>query len=440
MKKTVYSILALLLLLPACKKSDNTDTGTGSSAQLIPAATGWQRVCSIPYQNAVSGFAGENAMTPYDLTMVGNELALLYSDDYKMFGVDGHTVMKLMLNNGTVNAKANAVKLNYDRGGNAVQVHRFIPGSFTTISAKFLNNECLLYDEAGGPNAGQNFGSINALPAVRWYSDGSILAGLNDGIHSSASWAYKYPAIGSFNYVVNVWNGDSTSNVLSSPMKLTDGRVYDLVFSKRNGTMYFSVIKNLNAPQAGSAPNYEMICRNAVPDLDPGKSYSIVTSDVQGDAQTILLAEVGYTGGNPSYSRLIAFRWQKGTTTLEKLYNVAIPDANLGQNILELTTNTSFANEIRLTPDGSAYFLRAYLSSQAPTADYTSLVIINKNGIKEIGKIHHAEMESIKRTQFGLHCCRYFNGAYYAIVHPMEEYEYDIHTPEFRIELVKITP
>lgn len=440
-KTLFYPTLVLLVLMSACKKNNDTDgNGGGGSAQLIPAKTGWQTVSTIPYQNAVSGFEGANSMTPYDLTLVGNELALLYSDNYKMFAVDGHTIMKVMLNNGAVDVKTKAIKLNYDRGGNAVQIHRFIPGSFTTVSVKFFNNECLLYDEAGGPNAGQNFGSINALPTIRWYNDGSVLAGLNDGVHSSASWSYKYPAIGNFNYVLNVWNGDSTANLLSAAMKLTDGRVYDMVFTRRNSTMYFSVMRNLNPPQTGTATNYEMICRNAVPDLDAGKSYAIVTNDVQGDVQTIVLAEVNYTGGNTVYSKLIAFRWQKGASTLEKLYSVSITDNDLSRKIMELTTNTSFENEIRLTPDGTAYFLREYRAPQSAATDYTALVLINKEGIKEIGKIGMAEMQSIKRGQFGLHCCRYLKGSYYAVVHPIGESDYDIHAPEFRIELVKINP
>lgn len=442
MKRITQGLFAFLLLATACNKSNDgsgSDSGNETFAPLIPASTGWERVSVIPYQQLISGFAGQNKMTPYDMTSVGSNITLIYSEDYKMYGVDGHNIMKLMLTNGTVDAKGKAVKLNYDRGGNATQVHRFIPGSFTTISCRFLNNECLLYDEAGGPNAGQNFGSINALPTVRWYSDGTILASMNDGPHSSASWVYKYPAAGNFKYVINAWNGDPTSNLLSSSMKLSDDKVYDLVFSKQNETMYFSVIRNLNQPQTGNSANYETICRNTVPELDGSKSYSILSSDVQGEAQTILLGEVAYDG-NPRITGLVAFRWRKGATTLEKLYSVANVPIETGKTLLTLTTNTSFANEVRFTPDGSAYFLREYSSSQGNASAYTVLDIINKDGIKEIGKIEAVAMEKIKRTQFAIHCCRYLNGTYYAIVHPTEEYEYDANTPEFRMELVKINP
>lgn len=441
MNRIFYSFIALLVVVSACNKGNDAGPGNGTQDQLIPASTGWRTVSSVPYVNTVSGEEGKNAMTPYDLTMTGNELALLYSDDYQMSGVGRHTIMKLMLNNGTVDAKAKAVTLNYDRGANDLQVHRFIPGTFTTLSARFLNNDCLLYDEHGGPNAGQAFGSINALPTVRWYADGSVLAGLNDGPHSSTSWAYKYPATGSFSYVVNVWNGDSVSNMLSSPMKLTDGMVYDLVFGKRNGTVYFSVMKNLNPAQPGAAPNYELISRNTVPGLDAAKTYAIVTSDVQGDAQTIVLAEVDNAGGNVVYTKLHALRWKKGATTMEALYSVAITDDDMGRKIRELTTNISFPNEVRLTPDGTAYFLREYQPSQGGGGTaYTSLAIIGKDGVKEIGKINVADMHAIRRGQYAVHTCRYFNGSYYAVVHPMEEYDYDKNAPEFRIEVMKINP
>jgi hypothetical protein len=443
MKKFFYPFIALVVMLLSCSKEDdaNTNTNIGSSDQLIPASTGWERVSSVPYQNAVSGLAGANSMTPYDLSLVGDELALLYSDNYKFFAVNGHTVMKLMLNNGNVDVKTKAVKLNYDRGGNAIQIHRFIPGTFSTLSLAFQNNFGLLYDEAGGPNAGRNFGSINVLPTMRWYADGSILVGLNDGPHSSATWTYKYPATGDFKYIINEWNGDTTTNLMSSPMKLSDGNIYDMVFSKLNDVMYFSVLKNLKEPQAGSMPNYEMICRNTVASLDPNNSYQIITTDVQGDTKTILIGQNSFaSNGSPWYSKLIALRWKKGTTTLEELYTFDNSDIDLGSKILGLSSNSQFPNEIRLTPDGSTYFLREYHASQVNNADYTALAIINKNGIKEIGKIKETEMEAIKRKQFGLHCCRYFNGSYYAVVHPMEEYDYSINAPEFRIEVVKITP
>lgn len=131
-KKAFYPTLALLVLMSACKKNSDSGSGGGSAAQLIPATTGWQLVSSVPYQNTVSGLEGQNSMTPYDLTLIGNDLALLYSDNYKLFAVNGHTIMKLKLNNGAVDFR-NAIKLNYDRGGSAIQLHHFIPGSFTTI-------------------------------------------------------------------------------------------------------------------------------------------------------------------------------------------------------------------------------------------------------------------------------------------------------------------
>ncbi len=434
MRKTLYAALALIILATACKKEEKGDDP--SSAQLIPASTGWQRVSTIPYQKIVSGLPGNYAMTPYDLTSVGNELALLYSDDYKLFAVDGHIIMKLMLNDGPVDAAAKAVRLNYGRYNNAHPVYRFVPGSFTTISSQFLNNGCYIFDETMGMIASQELGSINALPTVRWYPDGNILASMKDGPYSSASWIYKYPAIGNFKYVVNEWTGDSTRNVASSSMKLNDDKVYDLVFSSRNNTMYFSVISNLHAPQTGSA-NYEIICRNTVPDLDGSKQYSVVSSDVQGDAQTIVLGEWVYDG-NPRIVKLTAFRWQKGATTLEKLYSIADVSEEMSQSIVTLTTNSSFPNEVRFMPNGSIYFLREYVTSQG-TGAYTALVIIGKDGIKESGKIEHVAMEKIKRVQFQLHCCRYLNGAFYAIVHPAEEYDYDVNAPEFRIEVVKLT-
>lgn len=125
---------------------------------------------------------------------------------------------------------------------------------------------------------------------------------------------------------------------------------------------------------------------------------------------------------------------------MQTLYNVPVTDPAVSYAVMELSTNTSFVNEVRLTPDGSAYFMRRYQPSQGSATSFTALTVINGSGIKDLGKVTATEMQTARKGQFDLYCCRYFNGAYYALVYPVEETVYDRYSSAFRMELVKLTP
>lgn len=438
--KALYVILVITTFLQSCiKHNDSTPGNTGTkSSTLLPASTGWQTVSTIPFMQPAAGLPGSYAITPYDITYNNGQLALLYSEDYKLSGVDGHNIFKLKLTNGRVDAKNTAVQLNYGRFQNAKPVYHFIPGSFTTVSAQFDNNDCYIFDGVTGIIGSANFGNAQPIYTMHYYEDSSILMGLIDSKTISAAWHYTYPQIRNFTYVTNEWSSDTTFWLHSTAFKLSDKKLYDLVLSTKGNRMYFSVIRNKQPIPVSGKPNFDIICRNIVPGLDAAKQYVLLATDIHDDMETVLLGEM-VDDGNSYLTKLHCFRWKKGSSTLEKLYSDISINREISDAMLFSGVNTSQANEIRFLPDGTAYVLWQNLSAQGLTGPTTALYTINSAGVKEHGRIDNKIIGDQMNGQFLLRCCRYFNGAFYAVISPASEYYFDHTKPEFRAELVKLT-
>lgn len=427
MKKHLFLVLTVAMLAAvSCKKgSKNINNNDADNEPLIAASTGWQRVSTIPYMNSRSGLPGSHAMTPYDVTTADGEIALLYSEDFKLQGLDGHNFFKLKVPSGTANPKANAEQLSYSRAGTAAPVYRFVPESFTTMSAQFKPDELSIYDGKRGLIAAAGYG-VNPMYSARWLKDGTVLMGICDSRKITARWSYLYPQVKNFDYVTNEWPSDSTQYWHSSPMKLNDGQFYDLVLSTVNNRMYFSIIKN-NAPlPSGGKANFDIICRNRVPELNASATYTILSSDVADDSHTILLGESSPTD-YMTINKVYGLRWKKGTTVLERLYEVNI-DKSTSQTLLELGRSVSQPNEIRFTPEGAAYFISGI------TPKGQALFIIGAGGLKQYGKTSDATLYE----EYKISACRYLKGAFYAVVHPYQEFKYDYSSAKFRMELVKL--
>lgn len=455
MKSKLIKLMALLLLAAGCSSAD-TDSNNGNGGQgsaLLKTSTGWTRTATIPFSASVTGFEGSHAITPYDLTTVGNELALVYSEDYKLTGMQGHKVFKVKFapNAGTVTG---AVPL--QRGGYGFcHSTRFIPECFTTISMKIDNvggtYVCGVYDDELGLIGGNNLGYQFPIAPVNWYPDGGLTlsqkwSSANGNISDALS--YKYPDTGNFTITENQWSLDTTRWIQTSALRLSGGEINQFIVSYQGSKLYFSIIKDdpSYVPTNGVQHNFFMQVRQEMTGLDATKFISgntIIASNVVNDKYTVLLGEVT-NGGNPVITKVHCYQWQKGATQFTKLYGgVTVPE-DVGTNLMFKTIIGSRPEigkgaPVKFTPDGTAYMLYNYSpSNYVQNDEYTALATINATGAKVSGKYNAAEYDSY--DQIGLGVCHYYNGAYYAVVFQRSEDVYSINDSEFRMEIVKIQP
>lgn len=449
MKKSIYLAIVALLFASACKKNgvdDGNDNNTAGSSPLISSSTGWIKTNTIPYSKTTSGFVGENAMTPYDLAVVDNQLALMYSEDYKLSGMQGNKMFKVKFAPGaTVPAS-----LPLQRGGwNFSYISRFIPGSFTPLYMKLqnVNNvyEALVYTDDTGPIAGNSMGyySVQIWP-INWYADGGLTMSVTDSGPANGNFAYTfcytYPNTGNFDVKDNQWSLDDTRWVSCDAIRFSGGEISQLIISKKSSKVYFSIIKHDDA--ASYQHNFSTAIRQEMTELDGAEfgGNSVIASTVVNDKYTVLVGEVGSVG----ITKVHCYQWQKGSTQFTKLYgNISVPE-DVGSRLLSRATigvrPIEGANAtVKFTPDGTAYMLYGYVPTNTSEPNkYTALATFNASGLKIIGK--YSSTNNPDYEQFGLATCQYFNGAYYAVVYQKREDAYSINNPKFRMEIVKINP
>jgi hypothetical protein len=444
-KKLLENLVFACLIavsLSSCKKNDDKNDPTNNTL-LIPASTGWTKVGTVPYSNTIAGLPGGNAMTPYDLAVVDNQLALLYSEDYKLPGVQGHKTFKVKFAPGSSIPASTPLQ----RGGwSFCYSSRFIPETFTPVYSKldYINSSTynvLIYRDEDGPIAGNGFGIVSpALSPINWYSDGGLTMSLrSENIADAVS--YTFPNTGNFNIVSNEWNQDSTRWNSSDALRLSGGETNQFIISQKDSKVYFSLIKNTgtgNYPKA----NFAMLARQEITELN-GAAFggnSIIASNVVNDKYTVLVGEVSGT----AITKVHCYQWQKGSSQFTKLYgNITVPEA-VGKQLMSRGTTgvrpIEGANAVvKFTPDGTAYMIyHTYQNNSTEPAKYTALATMNAEGLKILGK--YTATDNTYYEQLGLDVCQYYNGAYYAVIFQRREDLYSISDPKFRMEIVKLTP
>lgn len=438
MKKIIYILSAMLLFAGSCKKNNGNNNPADNTA-LLPAATGWVKAGTIPWSNTHLGFEGAHAMTPYDLAVVDNQLALLYSEDDKMSGTQHNWMYKTKFNPGTAIPESTPLK----RGGYAQWYSsRFVPGTFTPVYMKLAYSSvyfCTISNE-DGDIAGNNLG-YNApdIWPINWYPDGGLTmsvkyAGTANGNISDVL-SYTFPNTGNFEVSENQWSLDSTSWITCDALRLTGGAINELIVSRQGAKVYFSILKN-DPDHTGVQHNFFIQVRQEMPELNGVNlgGNSIIASDVVDDTYTVLVGEINGT----IITKVHCYQWKKGDTQFSRLYgDIAVPE-DLGRNLMARSPigcqpKTSFP-PVKFTPDHTAYML-------FNGNDYTALATINASGTKIAGKFSGtSSSDNMLYQQLGLSTCQYYNGAYYAVVYPKREELYDIKDPRFRMEIVKLTP
>lgn len=450
-RNITYAVLAFLMLASACKKNTppSVESENGSSGSLINESTGWKKVGTIPFIHAVSAFAGSYAMTPYDLAVVDNQLALLYSEDYKMTGVQGTLTYKVKFTPGS----AIPASTSLNRGGWAFCYStRFIPGTFTPVYMKMegsnytvsiYNDDTLL--------AGNNTDYVTpAIRPINWYSDGGLTMTTPGGSKQAYVLSYTFPNTGNFTVTENVWRLDPTNWKAFDALRLTGGEINQFLVSTEGDKVYFSILKNNPdfVSRTGMEQSFFMLTRQEIPGLNATNFTSanmIIASNVVNDKYTILIGETD-SGASLRFSKVHCYQWQKGSTQFTKLYGDLTLPEDIGSSFMSRATigtrpvDGSDAS-VKFTPDGTAYMLYNYSSSaNAQNGNYTALAIINAQGAKTVGKYANSDYPNGQYQQIGLATCQYYNGAYYAVVHQKREDLFSINDPKFRMEIVKLNP
>ncbi|WP_316833037.1 hypothetical protein [Pedobacter aquatilis] len=442
--------LLLLLLISACKKGAfETEAEKNQSGPLINESSGWKKVGTIPFIGAESALPGSRAITPYDLSVTGNQLALLYSEDYKLYAVQGNKTYKVKFTPG----EAIPAPTGLQRGGYAFcYSSRFIPGSYTPVYMKMegSNYTVTIYQDDSGAIAGNN--TDYTTPAVRpinWYGDGGLTMTVGCSGKQAYVLSYAFPAVGNFKVEENVWRLDPTIWRGYDAMRFANGEVNQFLLSVEGSKVYFSILKNNPAfiSKTGNEPSFDIITRTEMPGLNAANFTSgnmIIASSLSGDKYTVLIAE-NAPGNYLSFNKVHCYQWQKGSSQFTKLYgDIAIPE-DIGRNLMSKAAIGTRPVEgsgaaVKFTPDGTAYMLYSYSPSNFVQPDkYSALAIMNANGAKSVGKYATADYPNGQYEQLDLGTCQYFNGAYYAVVYQKRENLFNATDARFRLEIVKLT-
>ncbi|MCK7559998.1 hypothetical protein MKQ70_35780 [Chitinophaga sedimenti] len=451
MKRITYALFSLLVVATgACTKTKDADKkGEGASGPLISASSGWKKVGAIPFIGAVTGFEGSQAITPYDLSVVDNQLALLYSEDYKLTAVQGTKPYKVRFTPGSAIPASTPLQ----RGGYSFcYSSRFIPGSFNTVYMKLEGSSysCFIYTDDAGPIAGSNTGWITpAIRPINWYPDGGLTMTVAGGNKQAYVISYKFPNTGNFAVAENVWRLDPATWRAYDGLRLSDGTTNQFLVSVEGSKVYFSILKNNPdfVSTTGMDPSFFTVMKQEMPGLDAANFTSanmIIASTVVNDKYTVLVGE-NAPGNYLGFNKVHCYQWQKGATQFTKLYgNIALPE-DVGRNFMSRDAIGTRPLEgsgaaVKFTPDGTAYMLYDYSPSNYVQNDkYTALAIINAGGVKITGKYSASDPGGLY-DQIGLAVCQYFDGAYYAVVYQKREIVFTIKDPRFRLEIVKLVP
>gem|GEM_PF-5839868 len=443
LKNTVLAALSCALLVSACTDKQD-DTQPATATPLIDPATGWTTVGTIPFRGLVTGLPGTHAMTPYDLAVVDNDLALLYSEDYQLSGVQATKSYKVRFAPGSPIPESTPLQ----RGGWAFSyLSRFVPGSFTPVYMKMegANYTCLTYSDEAGPLGGGNTDyTTPAIRPINWYANGGLTMTVPGGAKQAYVLSYTFPETGNFKVAENVWRQDSTAWRGYDAMQFANGEVDQFLVSVKGAKVYFSVLKNDPnfVSTTGMTPSFSTLIRQEMPGLNAagfGISNMIIASQVVNDRYTVLIGE--HAAGNSSiFTKVHCYQWQKGAAQFTRVYgDIALP-ADIGQNFMSRATIGTRPVEgsgasVKFTPDATAYMLYSGSPSNYVQNDkYTALAIVNAQGAQMVGK--YASPTQYEQIDLGV--CHYLNGAYYAVVYQKREQLFDKSDARFRLDIVKL--
>ena len=445
MKRTLL-ILAAFVAFSACDKEEPINPDS-SDALLLDPSTGWQHVMSIENSGALSA---------YDMTLAGQEIAVLYGS--LPSGAAASQFYKVKFKENDV-AAPDGTRLDFSTSGKTIYNSQFIPNSFIPVFTNFEGTGAVgIVDENNTRVTRLVTDRVQASEFINYHytKAGDFLGAVVLGSHipfSTQFWNGKFPTpvISGFMPLIDTDKdrGNFKSKIVI-PLKLSDDKSYTFTIGEENTKLKYQVLKLLPEKQRVDT-NYEIVDQGEFSgltsaSLDALEPYrSLVTYSFDDDVLTFVLADFKMISGVNQMNKLHCYRWNKRTNGISTLWESLEVDITLGKAIEKdrkkdgIPTTLPYL-ENRLTPDGTFYtmYTKQLYTDPLPEQEYAILYTVNASGIKELNRTDYIYTNYKKTVRISN--CRYMNGAYYSLVYPIGTEYIKPTDAKYHIEVVKLNP
>ena len=440
MKKFIILLLVIIIITSCEEDVDTPEVVNQSDGWLIAPETGWKHVMTIPYEKPSAAREGNDWLSAYDMTLIGDEIGILYSANYYLGDkgpIKQFYKVKFKENDSNVGS------------GTALQVigttsrttfhSQLVPNSLIPVFINFAGTEQVeLYDENDSKMA---MFLTNNVKEINYYytPNGNFLGAGLDETYASHFWNLQYPQTTfAITDIKLAKDRKSFKSTFVIPLKLSDNNYYTLSVGKEGTKTRYQLLKLLPERDYNIEINYEKISEGELTGVPAsnlrGMNESLVAYDVQSDVVTFVIGD--YEDINSAQiNKLHCYRWNKATNEFTTLWETEPISRNLSNGILDNVTSEYKYRENRLTSDGTFYTLFTKEKYRDPDLGtrYTILYTVNAAGVKESGKLDELYNNSVVITT-----CRYMNGGYYALVYPWNDAAIKKDDAKFHLELVKL--
>lgn len=360
----------------SCKKNAENPASISNYAPLVPASSGWEKIGLIKYSYQNMGFYAYNDIRPVDMQKSGNEVFVLYSEDYRFSGTIGKQFYKARFTPGSGDT-AVSTKLNMSSGTNrdtyfGLWKQQLLPGSFTAISLKYFSNPSPNTYIGIVSETNQDLGSFSyrceSLKS-KVYSNGDVLAGSID-----------YSALAELDFytkATNSWKSvrgtshDTTTLIDYTPFRLGDGSLWAFNLSTKNDKTYLAMAN----PSGLTYPNplFTALFLQEIPEL-AFNYFEVAGPKILGctqDENSIVVA-IGHDIVQSHPTKISAYKWTKGSNIFTTLYK-NIP-------IIKDEARQLEDDEAKCLMDGTMYKWWQIENSG-------SILVVNKEGVQHLGQI-----------------------------------------------------
>lgn len=440
MKKLFF---ILLLAFIACEP-ESSEPSPDQSDNLLDPSTGWEHVMSIKQRGALS---------TYDMTMAGQEIAVLYGSTISTSGPDFY---KVKFKDNDAGAPA-GMKLDFDTDDKTIYNTQFIPNSFIPVFTNFEGTGYVgLVDENNTRVTRLKTDRVLANEFINYHysAAGDFVGAMVLGSHipfATQYWngTFPTPVTSGFMRLIDTDKDRATfKSKIVIPMKLADGKPYTFTIGENGTKLTYQVLKLLPEKERLD-PNYQIIDEAEfttlqASSLDALEPYrTLVTYSFDDDVLTFVLADFKMVSGTYQMNKLHCYRWNARTSGITTVWESAEVDITLAKalekdRIKDGIPTTWPYLENRLTPDGTLYTLytKQLYTEPQPQEEYAIVYTVNASGIRELNRTDYIYKNYKKSVRISN--CRYMNGSYYALVYPLGTEYIKATDSRYGIEVVKL--